>query len=80
MMVFSNMVEKNDVLIFVDLLKRMLLVDNNGQIIPLRVLEHPFFSAVQHNDSSQNKNIKNLMADMKEDEPAVLIGEECPQF
>ncbi|XP_030582312.1 homeodomain-interacting protein kinase 2-like [Archocentrus centrarchus] len=55
--------EKVEVLNFLDLLKKMLQVDKYGRIIPLKVLEHPFFTEEQH----RGMNIKNL----KEDKPAV---------
>ncbi|XP_044046173.1 homeodomain-interacting protein kinase 1-like isoform X2 [Siniperca chuatsi] len=68
---FRNRAEKNELRNFVDLLKKMLLVDNNGRIIPLKVLEHPFFSVEQHTDSRLNMNIKNLTVDRNEAEPTV---------
>ncbi|XP_074484958.1 homeodomain-interacting protein kinase 1-like [Sebastes fasciatus] len=62
MMPFRNEAEKKKLRNFVNLLKKMLLVDKHGRIIPLRVLEHPFFSVEQHTDSSQNMNIKKRLA------------------
>lgn len=71
MMCFRNKTEENELRYFVDLLKNMLLVDKNGRIIPLKVLEHPFFSVEQHTDSSQHVNTKTPTPDMKEAEPNV---------
>lgn len=66
MMYFKNQAKKNEVQHFVDLVKKMLLVDKNGRIIPLKVLVHPFFSVEQHTDSSQNRTSKNLTVDTEE--------------
>ncbi|XP_044202059.1 homeodomain-interacting protein kinase 3-like [Thunnus albacares] len=70
-MCFGNKAEQNELQNFVDLLKKMLLVDKNRRIIPLQVLEHPFFSVEQHAHSSQSINDKNLMVDMEEAEAYV---------
>eukprot|EP00064_Thunnus_orientalis_P014610 superscaffoldBa00002563_g14657 len=70
-MCFGNKAEQNELRNFVDLLKKMLLVDKNRRIIPLQVLEHPFFSVEQHAHSSQSINDKNLMVDMEEAEAYV---------
>ncbi|XP_056228484.1 homeodomain-interacting protein kinase 2-like [Seriola aureovittata] len=63
---FKNKAEMKEVPHFVDLLKKMLMVDKNGRIIPLEVLEHPFFSVEQHTDSTQNIAITNLTMNMEE--------------
>lgn len=59
-MCFRNDAEKKELQNFLDLLKNMLVVDKNGRIIPLKVLEHPFFTVEPHTDSSHNMNITNL--------------------
>lgn len=52
MMCFSNKAVHKQHLNFVDLVKKMLLVDKNERIVPLKVLKHPFFTVEHH--SSQN--------------------------
>nr|XP_046234346.1 homeodomain-interacting protein kinase 2-like [Scatophagus argus] len=71
-MCFRNTAKENEVQNFINLLKKMLLVDKHNRIIPLKVLEHPFFSVDQHTDSSQNKNVKNLTVDMEETRPNIV--------
>lgn len=73
------MAERNEQQNFVDLLKKMLLVDKNGRIMPLKVLEHPFFSVEQHTDSSQNMNVKTPTPDMKEAGPHVTQKPSSPK-
>ncbi|KAM7393737.1 hypothetical protein PAMP_020587 [Pampus punctatissimus] len=67
-MCFSNKADQNELQNCVDLLKKMLLIDKNERIIPLKVLEHPFFFVEQHTHSSQNMNNINLTVDMEEAE------------
>ncbi|XP_067354433.1 homeodomain-interacting protein kinase 2-like [Channa argus] len=63
---YRNKANRNEVEQFVDLLQKMLVVDKNDRIIPLKVLEYPFFTVGQQSDSSQNMNFTYLMDNMGE--------------
>lgn len=65
MVSFTDKADRNKLQHFVDLLKKMLQVDKFGRIIPLKVLEHPFFSVDQHTDTSPNMNIEHLTVTME---------------
>lgn len=64
MMTFIDKAGQNKLLNFVDLLKKMLEMDKNSRITPLKVLEHPFLSMEQNEHSSHNN--ENLTVDVKE--------------
>ncbi|XP_033984639.1 homeodomain-interacting protein kinase 2-like [Trematomus bernacchii] len=51
---YRHMAKREELLNFVDLLKKMLVPDKCGRIIPLTVLEHPFFAVEQDPEVSQS--------------------------
>ncbi|XP_047435075.1 homeodomain-interacting protein kinase 2-like [Mugil cephalus] len=62
----------------VDLLKRMLEVDQYARIIPLKVLEHAFFTVEQQPDGTQDRDISSLRANVEEETP-VITEQPLPQ-
>ena len=63
------MAKREELLNFVDLLKKMLFPDKCGRIIPLTVLEHPFFAVEQDPEVSQS--IEIVIVDMREAEQSL---------
>ncbi|KAK5927033.1 hypothetical protein CgunFtcFv8_022560 [Champsocephalus gunnari] len=66
---YRHMAKREELLNFVDLLKNMLLPDKCGRIIPLTVLEHPFFAVEQDPEVSQS--IDTVIVDMREAEQSL---------
>ncbi|KAK1886281.1 Homeodomain-interacting protein kinase 2 [Dissostichus eleginoides] len=60
---YRHMAKREELLNFVYLLKKMLLPDKCGRIIPLTVLEHPFFAVEQDPEVSQS--IETVIVDMR---------------
>ncbi|KAI9522986.1 hypothetical protein NQZ68_031845 [Dissostichus eleginoides] len=68
---YRHMAKREELLNFVDLLKKMLVPDKCGRIIPLTVLEHPFFAVEQDPEVSQS--IETVIVDMRDSEPSVTL-------
>ncbi|KAK5866405.1 hypothetical protein PBY51_020599 [Eleginops maclovinus] len=66
---YRTLAKREELLNFVDLLKKMLVPDKYGRIIPLKVLEHPFFAVEQDPDVSQS--METVIVEMREVEPSV---------
>lgn len=60
MMYYKNKAEVQTVQHFMDLFKKMLMVDNNWRITPLEALQHPFFSVERHTDNNNSMAVNNL--------------------